>query len=135
MPEFTINTTGLPEYRRLLGAISPKLNPQIFRHALSEMGSLVQDKAKSNIRSGGGEPARGHLTSRSGDLRRSIFVKRQGLPVFVEVTSNDVASHVHETGVGRYPARPFMVPALLSESREFVGVLLKQVDRAMREAR
>ena len=130
-----ITVTGLPGVHRLLGAITPSKNPQIFRGALTDMGESVQRAARANIRDGSGRPSRRHLTNRTHTTRRSIFLGKQNLPRSIAVDSTSVAYYVHELGSSKYPKRAFLLPALQSESRFFEGILLRHIDRAALRAR
>lgn len=75
------------------------------------------------------------VTSRSGELRRSLSVgrgvDRSGLPRKLSVGSDLVYSAVHELGLrvrGRkYPRRAFLAPALEATSRDFQTIFTREL--------
>jgi phage gpG-like protein len=79
------------------------------------------------------------LTSRSGELRRSLSssrgIDRSGFPYYVDVGTELPYGGVHEYGLtvrGRtYPKRAFIAPAMEAESATFEPLLVDELVRHM----
>lgn len=140
--------TPSPELERFITSAAPaELAKPITRALLSCGYAVLKNAAEDQIIRGGrfrGAPGprggRGKLedapphpsrvTSRSGELRRSLSiargVDRSRLPGLLSVGSDLVYSAVHEYGLRvrgrRYPKRAFLAPALAAESQRFAGI-------------
>jgi len=127
------NVTGAREWLRALNRLSPKEHQEITARSLVECGLLVQRNAAMKQIMGGGQKAKGvhlkphptRLTSRTGTLRRSISTNRQPLPLAVEVGTDLIYGRVHELGLGRFPKRAFLAPAVEAEEDKFPRIFLK----------
>jgi hypothetical protein len=119
-----------PGARKRLEKMDPGKNRSIMRAILVDCALLVQENAADRqIAAGGGginaaaPPLPNRLTSRTGHLRNSIGVDRGELPHAVTVGTRVVYGGIHEFGLGRYPERPFMRPALKAQRRKFPAVI------------
>lgn len=147
----TIKWTGIPEFRAAIAKLRrPELDKPISR-ALVACGMMVlANAAEEQILRGGrfrgpagprggrgalrdSPPNPDKLTSRSGELRRSLSVNRgldrSGLSSFyVEVGSDLVYAPLHELGLGRFPVRAFLSPAMDAVSGDFEGVFMRELE-------
>jgi phage gpG-like protein len=141
-----VKATGVVKLQRMIRTISPKSNPAWVRRALIAMANRVQAIATKEmiipggrVRVAGPKGGKGimtdkpahptKLTSRTGALRSSIRVNRGPLPHAIEVGSDLEYAAVHEEGLGRYPKRPFLQPALEKASPEFSDILSRELKR------
>jgi len=129
---------GTAELKRRLAKMTPAQNAQIVRKSLIEAGGLVQRNAqlKQIIPSGGGaaNPAPVHptrLTSRHGGagLVGHIKVDQRPLPRAVEIGTELLYGALHEFGMGRFPVRAFLAPALEAERSGFPAIVVKHWKR------
>ncbi len=101
---FTAQVVGVDEIQRLIDQLTPALNPKVIGGALTEMLLLtLRTSQQKHIKRGGkGPPAKAILTSRTGNLRRSISgsgaVDRSNLPDSIRGGSALVYAGVHEKG-------------------------------------
>lgn len=136
---------GDERFRRALARLSPEENPATLRRGLTRIGLLVQKVAAEEKIARGGVSGRGRnrrvarplpdrLTSRTGALRRSIGLNRVPLPHAIEVGTELIYGAVHELGLGPFPPRPFLGPAIDDSIREMEQILadewLREVNRA-----
>ena len=86
------------------------------------------------LRGGQGPPHPSKLTSRTGTLRRSLGpafgLDKSGLPRFIEGGSSLVYAPVHELGLGRFPRRPFLAPAVDAVTPQLEQIMVKHWERA-----
>ena len=109
----TVKLEGGAKLQKALAKLNPAQNAQIFSLSARQAAVLIAANARNvQIRRGRGavDPAR--LTHRSFTLRNSIAPDFRGLPRFAEVGTEKFYGAIHEFGLGRFPSRPFMVPAL-----------------------
>ena len=110
---------GLRRYRRDMARAGQTEIKKRLRQRLKVLGRQIRLDARGEIKTTGPNT----LGSRSGALQRSlgwrVFVRGQR-DFWVEVGPKDgvgggrtgVYGRIHELGLGRYPARPFLAPAL-----------------------
>ncbi len=138
----SVSVQGLDELHERLSRISPRDNAEWSRRALVTCGLLVQKIAAEEMIIRGGRFGTGSslrdriahpskLTSRSGRLRGSIRVNRVPLPKAIDIGSDVAYAAVHELGLGRFPKRPFLAPALDKASKEFSQIFAKELGRAL----
>ncbi len=116
----TVKVSGLKEWNKKLDRMNPGKNTRKLKRAPLIKGALLVQKiaAEEKIHPGGTSPPLPHaLTSRSGDLRRSIRVNQNPLPGAIEIGTRLDYGEIHEKGLGRFPKRPFLVPALKDATR------------------
>lgn len=79
------------------------------------------------------KPHPSRLTSRTGELRRSLSVDRgtdrSGLPRYIDVGSDLAYAPVHELGLRGYPRRAFLEPAVVAVSGQFEALALRELER------
>ncbi len=134
-----VSLVGTKELQRRLKQMNPAINKRIIRESLVEAAGKIQTNAALVQITGGGRgkgqglpPLPHKLTSRTGTLRRSIAVDRKPLPLAIEIGPNPPADgygEIHELGLGNYPKRPFMGPALDAISPEFGAIVIKRWKR------
>lgn len=118
-----VKVTGIDKLNKKLRKINPEKNLKILTRALDKAGLLVQDiAARKKIISGRGNapPLSDRLTNRHGGegLVGSIRVNRSPFPHAIEIGTDLGYGAVHELGLGAFPPRPFLSPALKdAESR------------------
>jgi HK97 gp10 family phage protein len=125
--------TGDKEWLRKLEKLSPQKHKEIMSKSLLECGMLVQANAAQKQIMGGGQKAKGvqikphpsRLTSRTGTLRRSISTSWHRSPFEIDVGTHLVYGRVHELGLGNYPKRAFLEPAVKAEEQKFPSVFIK----------
>lgn len=127
---------GTDDLRRRLNELNPEVNTAIIRKSLIEGALEIQaNAAKVQIAGGGGgkrnarPPLPDRLTSRTGHLRGDIKVDRLPLPRAIEVGPDEFYGAIHEFGLGRYPVRAFMQPALGAVSPRFPEIIVKHWKR------
>jgi len=150
----SVSVTGIPELRRQLAKLQAPQIHSATREFLLKAGFLVLREAAENqiIRGGrfrgpagprGGKgklrntpPHPSRLTSRSGELRRSLSqsrgLSRAGLPRYVDVGSDLVYARVHELGLRNYPKRAFLVPAVEKVAPQFEALLAAEVAKVLK---
>ncbi|GAF94971.1 unnamed protein product, partial [marine sediment metagenome] len=124
---------GVEAASACVGRVSPQQNPGWVKRALVDAGKHVQGVARKEIRSGAGPPRHGTLTTRSGGLRRSIQLDRGPLPNAIDVRSDKFWALFHEEGLGRYPKRPFMAPALGKSEKEVGRIFEAELAKELRK--
>lgn len=134
-----VKITGDENLRRLLRRMSPQSNPAWVRRGMLKVGFQMQTLAASKyILRGGGPRAPVHptmLTSRTGTLRRSIAVNRRRLPFTVSVGTHLRYGRTHELGLGPYPRRAFLDPALQEVAKTAANVLAEEWEKETRGPR
>lgn len=95
-----VNTTGGPEYTRMLRSAGPRDNPRIMSLALRQIALLTQSiSTREKIHAGGRSvPLPRALTSRTGTGRRSIRTDFSKLPGEAAVGSDLKYMSAHEEG-------------------------------------
>jgi hypothetical protein len=154
---FKVTFTGQEKLIRALGKMKkPELALPVGRFLVKAGLLVLKNAAEKQILRGGrfrgaagprggkgafidSPPAPHQLTSRSGELRRSLGASRGldrgGLSAFfIEFGSDMVYAPIHELGLGRYPVRAFLQPGLDEESSNFEGMLAAELEQAMNAA-
>ena len=109
----TVKVTGTKELRRRLAKMDPGQNEEIFMRSARQTATLIAANARNvQIRRGGGAVHPTKLTHRSFGLRDRIGPDFRGFPRFAEVGTELFYGAIHEFGLGHFPKRPFMAPAL-----------------------
>ncbi len=108
---------GTKDLQRRLKKLNPGENRRILTAGLTKAALMMQtDIAKNQIVHGRTKspPLPSRLTNRSGGrgLVGSIAVDRKPLPAAIEVGTRFVYGPIHEEGLGGYPVRAFLAPAL-----------------------
>lgn len=133
MLKMSVRVEGLAVAQRHIGKASPKKNPGPIERALVRAALRVQEIAtKEMIRSSGGKAVRGVLTSRTRRLRRSIRLNRAPLPRAIEVGSTELYGLLHEFGLGRFPKRPFLGPALKRAAKDMERIFSQEIGKELR---
>lgn len=120
-----VTLTPNPKLRRALDSMQEPRIQNVFRRALIKAALRTQELAATEfIIRGGARGAPPHpklVTSRTGELRRSIRVNRGPLPSAIEIGSDLVYAPVHEFGsrARNIRPRPYLQPALEKASRDF----------------
>ena len=108
-----VKLLGGKRLRKRLAKMDPQQNARILIKSYREIALKISANARNvQIRRGRGAVHPTKLTHRSFRLRDSIVPDFKGLPRFAEVGTNLFYGAIHEFGLGRFPARPFMEPAL-----------------------
>ena len=119
---FTLKLRGAKEFQAALGRLSPAKNPVVMRRALGEIGDLGAETTRDEYLQGGG---RSRLQRQTGELRDSIEVDKSGLPKKVRWgTPIFPWPEFHENGLGRWPKRPFIKPALREAMKRAEAIVL-----------
>jgi len=127
----SVRLEGGAKLRAALSRLDPADNARIFSLSAREIATKIAANARNvQIRRGGGGVHPTQLTSRTFRLRDSIAPDFRGLPRFAEVGTDVLYGGVHEFGLGRMPARPFMVPALEDVRPEIPAIIVKHWKRA-----
>ncbi len=133
-----VHLLGNKELRQRLKKMNPAVNTRIIREGLLEAAGLIQANAAKIQITGGGRgkgkqlpPLPHKLTSRRGGsgLVGSIKVDRKPLPFAIEVGTDLDYGPVHEFGLGNYPERPFMAPALDAIEPRIDDIIIKHWKR------
>jgi hypothetical protein len=143
-----VEVTGIEKLNQGLARLTPKKHKEIMSGALMDCAKLVMINAKDRqIRKGGRVATKGPrggrvlksigvhptmLTSRSGDLRESIDIDRQPLPFAIDIGTHFGYGAIHEQGLGNYPVRAFLAPAVKEEEGRFPKVFMKHWRRVGR---
>ena len=149
----SVSIRGIPELRAQLQKLqAPKLHRPMREFLLKAAHAVLVNAAETQILRGGRvrgpagprggkgklrdtKPHPSKLTSRSGELRRSLSVNRgsdrSGLPRYIDVGSDLVYARVHELGLGRFPRRAFLVPAAEAVAPKFRGLLAAELAKVL----
>jgi len=139
--------TGIKELNTKLKKLTPATNRQIMVQSLLDCAALVQENAATKqiiqgsrffatgprggktLKDAPVDPFR--LTSRHGGsgIVGSISVNTRALPTAIEVGSDKVYAPIHELGLGRYPKRAFLAPAVDATEHRFPEMFLKNWKR------
>lgn len=132
-----IQMLGGEEFKMMLSRMSPEQNRRIFSDTLEKVVNAVQDiAAREKIVRGRQHlpPLPSQLTFRKGGAARSIGVNLSGLPSFAEAGSILFYPLLHELGLGRFPPRPWLQPAVdevvPEKSARWAGEFWEQQARA-----
>jgi len=122
---------------------------EMTAHQLKMVGIFIQREAKVSMKAGGriqvGKKSMMGIPStppdpphvQTGNLRASINValekRGRGQSIVVGPTYQAWYGHIHELGVGLYPIRAFMIPALVKAIAALPGIF-KKVDLSMTTA-
>jgi len=136
---FRVNVKGLEQTRAYFKRLGKQIPASAVPDGLVELGLWIQSNAAREqiIRGGpkGAPPDARQLTSRTGTLRRSIRVDRQGLPKVVSVGSDLEYARPHELGSPKQnlPARPYLTPAAAEAERRGLpeSIMNKHIRRAI----
>ena len=113
---FKTRVIGGEEYRRYVKSVTPSQNRRISRRLLEKIVGRVQTiAAKQKIVPGRGlkaAPLASKLSFRRGGAAGSIGPDFSGLPAYAEVGSILDYPMFHEFGLGRFPKRPWLEPAI-----------------------
>ena len=137
-----VTFTGQERLQRALSKMrKPELDKPVSRFLLSAAFAVLKDATENQIIRGGSfggqqsPPHPSRVTSRTGELRRSLGVSRgldrSGLPGYIEFGSDLVYAQIHELGLGRYPKRAFLVPALERVSVRFEEMLAREIEKEL----
>lgn len=127
----SVRLEGGAKLRRALSKLNPADNARIFSLSAREVALKIATNARNvQLRRGGGDVHPTQLTSRTFRLRDSIAPDFRGLPRFAEVGTDVRYGPVHEFGLGRYPSRPFMAPALEAVRPQIPEIVVKHWKRA-----
>ena len=110
-----VRLIGGEKFKRVVRNLSPKHNRRIFSETLEKIVNAVQSiSAEEKIIRGrqGLPPLASKLTFRHGGAARSIGVDLSGLPSFAEVGSILLYPLLHEFGLGKFPKRAWLDPAI-----------------------
>ncbi len=109
-----IQLIGDEKYRRALVKSNPKKNRRTISDALERIANLVSAGAKLNIVRGrqSQPPLADKLTFRKGGAVGSIGIDLSGLPRWSEAGSIFKYPMIHELGLGRFPVRQWLQPAV-----------------------
>ena len=126
MPAFIkTSVTGVKAFNKKLDRMNPQKNTSKLKRApLKKAAKLVQKIAsKEKIVRGRprhSAPLPDRLTSRHGGagLVGSIRVNENPLPGAIEIGTDLDYGAIHEFGLGRFPKRPFLGPALKDATRK-----------------
>jgi len=146
------------ELRRVRDAVALLGAPALYapvRKFLLSAALLVLDNAAHEQIIGGGRfktgvglrggkklesaaPHPSRLTSRSGELRRSLGAENSGrgvddsgVPQYIDVGTDLVYGPVHELGLRGYPRRAFLAPAYNAVSPRFQALLYNALKREL----
>ena len=148
-PIVSLSLWGERELVRSLRRIDPTKRAGLMRGWLLESGFSVQRSAQREQMISGGSalPHPKRLTSRTGTGRRSITLDRSELPRAVNVGTGLGYMALHEEGgvarkvssrgtafTARYPARPYLKPALEGERERIRTLFLRRWVQAIRTA-
>lgn len=134
-----VSIVNTKEVRDFMQRINPARNTKIIRNGLVRAALEIQANAADIQIAAGGRgkrkalrPLPDRLTSRSGALRRGIHVDRSDLPFAIEIARgpNEPYGDIHELGLGNYPRRPFMAPALDAIGPRFGDIIVKEWKKA-----
>lgn len=129
-----IHVDGIAQIARDLDALDPVAGRGWIRGALKEAGKAVVEKARAEIRTGGGRAVLGRLTERTGRLRKSMQTYDKNLPKWIEVGTPYVYGWFHERK--GYPGpRPFLAPALEAAKDEIQAIVLEHASAAAQKVR
>lgn len=144
-----VDQAQMARVRRVYGSLrAPQLAKPVSVFLTKAAYLVLTDAAQNQILRGGRmrtgkrltntPPHPSKLTSRTGELRRSLSANRgadrSGLPRYIDVGSDLVYARVHELGEGRFPKRAFLEPAVEAVSPQFEGLLLHELEKAVTEA-
>lgn len=122
----TVNIEGTKELQRRLAKLNPQQNVEIFIRSAREVATLIAANARNvQIRRGRGAVHPSQLTHRDYGLRDSIAPDFRGFPRFAEVGTELFYGAIHEFGLGHFPARPFMQPALDDVHPEIPSIFVR----------
>ena len=80
-------------------------------------------------------PLPDQITFRRGGLSRSIFVDKSNVPRSISVKSDLIYAAGHELGLGRFPPRPYLAPALEDvEGDPMAEIFVDVIDDELRRA-
>lgn len=142
MAGLRVRIEGDKELLARLQKMNPGLNDRIVNDAMVEsMLTILRDAAQNKIKRGGtkgSKPRPKVLTSRTGQLRKSLTLKRAslnktGLPERIEGGSILKYARVHELGSPKQNirARPYLAPALADAVKQIPGIFLKHWERQL----
>ena len=109
-----VNLQGDERFRRMLARLPPSSVSVWLRQSMQQAGFYAQRTAATKFIKPGGDapPIPEMLTSRTGELRRSIETDQSELPWSVSIGSALEYSRVHELGISPMPSRPYLKPAM-----------------------
>lgn len=141
-----VRESDVAAVRRALGTVqAPGLERPTRRFLLSAGFLLLTNAAREQIIGGGRvrvgrgltstPPHPSRLTSRSGELRRSLSADRgadtSGLPRWIDVGSDLAYAPTHELGLRGYPVRAFLRPAGDAVSPGFAELYARELEREL----
>ena len=140
MARLSAKLIGGEALRRRIADLTPDQNRRIVAPALVESMLLtLRIAAREKIHPGSrssGPPKPKILTSRHGgaglvgSLGRNEGLDKSGLPNFIEGGTHLVYGKMHEGGLGPFPPRPFLGPALADAQRQYGDIFEKHWKRA-----
>lgn len=133
----SVKIEGTEQFRQVLERALPDANPRIFSGAFVEMMlKILKNAAGKQIVQGRGEapPLPRRLSGRTNMLVRSLGpafgLDRSGLPFSISGGTDLVYGRIHELGLGRFPKRPFLEPAVEEEIQNLEDILTRHWERA-----
>ena len=135
--EVSVRIEGTEQFRQVLERATPSLNPRIVSGAfVGMMTKILRNAAEKQIVQGRGKapPLPRRLSGRTNTLVRSLGpafgLDRSGLPFSISGGTDLVYGRIHELGLGRYPKRAFLEPAVEEEIQNLEDILAKHWQRA-----
>jgi len=130
MPQMRVSVVGTKELRRKLAKLDPGFNKRIMVKSLTDCAVEIHSDATRNQIRRGMRHAGIHatkLTSRNEGrgLIGSIGLNKGPLPGAIEVGTHLAYGAIHERGLGRFPKRPFLEPALGKVGSKFNEIIVK----------
>ncbi len=134
-PKFRLRKGDLERIQNLLAHASPAENRRIFRRGMRACAEIVQKITTEEMIVRGrrkSPPLPDRLTDRrtGSGLIGSIAINQPRDSV-AEVGSHLVYAPLHEYGLGRFPPRPFLSPALEKASAQFGTIFVETIEQEL----
>lgn len=106
-----VRTRGVKEFQAVLRRVNPSRNPEVGRRGLLKIAKRLEQVTVREFMSG---PRPRRLGQVTGETARSLQSDRSELPRAIETGIPRALFwvDVHEEGLGRWPRRAFIEPAL-----------------------
>lgn len=155
-----LDPKDMARINKVMRALSPKLNGDIWRDGLTRMALLTQKEAQTEIKQGRGKsaaPLATRLTGRTNALVRSLEPDFSEIPKLSSVGTALKYGAVHETGgkklirahsrriksgksfrvkahTANFPRRPYLEPGLNSASKRYADIMVSVLAAELRKA-